>query len=155
MNSLAEHQGSWTGTNGFRLMPTDQPHVAAATADVSAGAGGNLALIAYTWSHPEAGEQSGLLVIGPGEAPGTAVAFWGDSWHQAPTPKTLLGTADSGVVALGYSYAEGWEWRITVDAADAGSLRLRMDNVVPPSVAAQGDGPLAYWAMDADLRRVP
>jgi hypothetical protein len=42
MGSLPAHAGAWIGTNGFRLMPTDSPHVAAATADVSTAAAGNL-----------------------------------------------------------------------------------------------------------------
>ena len=48
-------------------MPTDEPHGAPATADVSVAAGANVAVIAYTWSHPKDGAQEGLLTIAPDE----------------------------------------------------------------------------------------
>ena len=51
--SLAGHAGSWAGSNAFRLMPADEPHRAAATATVSVAAGGLLAAVAYTGSHPQ------------------------------------------------------------------------------------------------------
>ena len=35
MLAFSDHTGFWTGTNEFRLMPTDPPHAAVATADVS------------------------------------------------------------------------------------------------------------------------
>jgi hypothetical protein len=137
-------------------MPTDEPYAASATAEVSVAAGGHLAVIAYTWSHREDGGQDGLLVIGPDEAPGKVAALWGDSWHQAPAARLLHGAIDGAVITVGASYAEGWDWNISVDATDAGSLRLRMDNVVPASAAAaQGQQGGAYWAMDAELRRAP
>jgi hypothetical protein len=154
--TLAKHHGSWAGTNSFRLTPVDAPHVAAATAQVSSAAGGGLTTITYTWTHPEDGAVEGLLVVGAdddsGDEPGRVIALWGDSWHQAPQPRTLTGTFDESTVTVGYTYAENWRWIITVDTSDPEVLHLRMDNVVPESAAAQGYTPGAYWAMDAALR---
>lgn len=152
MNLLARHAGMWTGTNRFRLMPDDPAAEAAATAQVSLGAGGNLAVLAYNWSHLDDGAQDGLLVVGPDESPGEVVALWGDSWHQKPAAKQLRGTADHDTLTVGYSYGEGWEWRITLVADRPDVLRWRMDNVVPPSASGAAEV-LTYWAMDAELRR--
>src|SRR5512145_1460216 len=91
MQLLTRHAGMWAGTNRFRLMPDDPAAEASATAQLSLGAGGNLAVLAYTWRHPDDGAQDGLLVLGPDEAPGGVVALWGDSWHQKPAAKQLRG----------------------------------------------------------------
>jgi hypothetical protein len=72
-------------------MPADSLHIAAASMNVSTAAAGNLTAMTYTWSHPGDGAEDGLLVVGPNEGPGAAVALWGDSWHQAPEPKVLVG----------------------------------------------------------------
>lgn len=152
MDVLRSHTGSWTGTNRFRLMPTDEPYAAAATAQLDLGARGTLAVVRYTWTHEEAGPQDGLLVIGRQETAGAAVALWGDSWHQAPAAASLSGAADDTGVTLGYAYGDGWQWRVVLDVTDPRLLRLRMDNVVPAS-AVPGGEPLAYWAMDAELHR--
>lgn len=155
MGSLPEHAGSWTGTNEFRLMPADPPYVAAATAQVFIAAGGNLTTVAYRWSHPDDGAQDGLLVVGPeGEPPG-AVAFWGDSWHQQPDPTVLHGRLQDGVLVVGYAYGGDWRWEITVDATVPELLALRMDNIVPQSVATEGVVAGPYAAMVTELRRVP
>ena len=81
---------TWTGSNAFRLMPTDAAHDAVATAEVTEGAGGNLVSLAYTWLHPDDGAQDGLLVLGPAPED-SAVALWGDSWHQTPAAQVLTG----------------------------------------------------------------
>ncbi|HEU4807619.1 MAG TPA: hypothetical protein VFT01_05100 [Homoserinimonas sp.] len=153
MIPFAKHLGTWHGTNDFRLMPTDPFHTAPAGATVLRAAGGNLATITYNWAHPEDGEQSGQLVVGPGEEEGAVVGFWGDSWHQHPSPRMLLGTVENDVVTVGYEYAEGWWWRIIVDLTDQAALHLRMDNVVPE---AAGDATFtggAYSAMVTSLTR--
>ena len=69
MQLLTGHSGTWTGTNRFRLMPDDPAAEAHATAQLSLGARGNVAVVAYTWTHPADGEQEGLL--GSGATPGT------------------------------------------------------------------------------------
>lgn len=154
MSALTGHAGSWTGTNGFRLMPADPLHEAAATARVGDAAAGHLTEVAYTWSHPQDGAQDGLLVVGPGDAPGTVVAFWGDSWHQHPAPKVLDGATDGGIVTVGYSYSGDWRWEIVLDATAADALTLTMNNVIPESAAGDGMAAGAYPAMQTTLVRV-
>lgn len=155
MRFASEHRGSWTGSNGFRLMPTDSFSVAPATAEVSAAAGGNLVVITYAWAHSDDGAQEGLLVIGPPDEAGGVVAFWGDSWHQHPQPQVLTGAIEGAEVHLSYVYAAEWQWRITCDATEPGALRLRMANVVPESGATDDLAAGGYLAMDAELHRRP
>ncbi|NUR09830.1 MAG: hypothetical protein HOQ22_14150 [Nocardioidaceae bacterium] len=152
MQLLTRHAGTWVGTNRFRLMPDDAPAEADATARLTVGAGGNVATLAYTWAHAVDGPQDGLLMVGPGDVPGEVLALWGDSWHQKPAAAQLRGSAGDDTLTVGFSYAEGWEWRITLTADEPDVLRWRMDNVVPPS-PSRGPEPVTYWAMDADLRR--
>jgi hypothetical protein len=152
MLAFSAHTGSWTGTNEFRLMPTDPPHAAVARADVSCAAAGGLTTIAYTWTHPDDAEQDGLLVLGPDDDPDSVIALWGDSWHQSPAAKVLVGAIDGRQVRLDYQYADDWRWLITVDATDPEVLYLRMDNVVPESAAPDG-GAGPYPAMVARLLR--
>jgi hypothetical protein len=150
--ALTECAGAWTGANGFRLMPSDPLHDAPATVEVAMKAGGHLAAIAYTWSHPDDGAQDGLLVLGPaGDAPGVT-ALWGDSWHQSPEPRVCPGSGEGGLITVGYEYAPGWRWNITVDPTDPTALRLRMENVVPED-AAEGRAAVSYPAMEMTLRR--
>ena len=153
MDVLAGHAGSFSGSSAFRMMPTDEPHTAPATAQVSLAAGGNLALLSYTWVHAADGEQSGLLVLGRGGDENSAVAMWSDTWHQAPAATWLQGEIEGTTVTVSYSYAEGWEWIISVDAGQADTLRLQMDNVVPDSPGPEGRAGGRYWAMQAELTR--
>lgn len=150
--ALTDRAGPWAGTNGFRLLPSDPLHDAPATAEVARKAGGNLVTVTYTWSHPDDGAQDGLLVMGAGGDPGAIIALWGDSWHQSPEPRVCPGIAEGGVLTVGYEYAPGWHWEITVDPTDAAALRVRMDNVVPDD-AGEGTAAGAYPAMVMDLRR--
>ena len=155
MSFLPDHAGSWIGTNAFRLMPTDTPHAAAATADVSTAAAGNLTIIAYTWSHPDDGAQDGLLVVGPsGEAPG-AVAFWADSWHQQPDPVVMPGEVQGRLLTVSYAYGGDWRWQVTVDGTDLDALTIRMDNIVPESAVGEEGAAGAYSAMVTELRPAP
>lgn len=151
MGILEDHLGEWSGRNDFRLTPFDEPHEAAATATVSAAAGGLLTQIAYTWSHPESGEQSGLLVLSPGEEEPAVAAMWGDTFHQSAAATWLTGAREDGSVVLGYTYAGDWQWRIVIDAPELDRLTIRMDNVVPDSAAAEGYQPGVFWAMRAQL----
>ena len=153
MQALTRHAGLWAGTNRFRLMPDDPPAEADATAQLSLGAGGNVAVLAYTWTHPDDGAQDGLLVLGPDESAGGVVALWGDSWHQKPAAKQLRGATGHDTLTVGYAYAEGWEWRITLTAGRPDVLRWRMDNVVPPSVSGTAEAG-TYCAMDGELHRL-
>jgi hypothetical protein len=153
MQIFGKHLGTWQGTNDFRLMPTDSFHTARAGATVTMAAGGNLATIVYTWSHPEDGKQEGLLVVGPGEEEGAVVAFWGDSWHQHPSPQLLHGKVEGGVITLDYEYGDGWRWQIFVDATDEALFGIRMDNVVPDAGEGSDDRGVIYSAMVASLTR--
>ncbi|WP_174537388.1 hypothetical protein [Micromonospora chalcea] len=151
---LTDVTGSWAGTSGFRLMPADPLAESPATATVATAAGGHLTTVSYSWAHPDDGPQDGLLVIAAGEEPGSLVAWWGDSWHQQPTPMTLTGTADgAAAVELSAGYGGGWEWRITVDTADPATLRLRMENVVPADQTGADMPAGPYPVMVTDVRR--
>src|SRR3954447_24879218 len=72
--------GTWTGSNGFRLMPTDDLYDAPATAALSTAAGGHDLVVSYTWAHPVDGPQDGVLVVGsPEDEQKVVTAAWGDS----------------------------------------------------------------------------
>ncbi|MET7468429.1 hypothetical protein ACFYON_12805 [Micromonospora sp. NPDC005686] len=151
---LTDVTGSWVGTNGFRLMPADPLAESSAALTVATAAGGHLTTVAYSWEHPEDGPQDGLLVIAAGDRPGSLVAWWGDSWHQQPSPMTLTGEAGgAAAVEMTAGYAGGWVWRIVLDAAGPGTLRLRMENVVPTDEAGPGTPAGPYPVMVTDVRR--
>ena len=146
--------GTWTGTGGFRLMPGDELSGFPAALVVTAPAGGHLALVTYTWRHPDDGPQDGVLLAGPtGE--GTAVAAtWGDSWHQNPAPMALSGERSAeGSLDLAGDYGGGWGWRIHLGAAEGGELLLRMDNVVPADQATADVAAGPYPVMLVRVRR--
>ena len=150
MQALTRHAGLWAGTNRFRLMPDDPPAEADATAQLSLGAGGNVAVLAYTWTHPDDGAQDGLLVLGPDESAGGVVALWGDSWHQKPAAKQLRGATGHDTLTVGYAYAEGWERRITFTVppmtSAVGPPRSRPDpthDPLAPSCARSASTPRA------------
>ena len=128
MSLTVDRAGTWTGENAFRLRPGDAPHRAPASAVVQVS--GAMTTVAYTWEHPDDGPQAGLLALGPACAvPGTVVALWGDSWHQAPEARVLSGHVQDGVAVLAYDYAPGeWRWEVAL-VADSEALALRMDNV--------------------------
>ena len=151
MGILAEHLGEWHGTNAFRLTPDATPHEAPAVVRVSAAVRGLVTEVAYTWSHAEAGEQTGLLVMAAAEEAPGVLAMWSDTFHQSPSAAWLSGTSQDGTLTFVYSYAGDWQWHIVIDASDPARLGIRMDNVVPASAAAQGYPPGTYWAMNADL----
>jgi hypothetical protein len=132
----SQFMGTWSGTNGFRLMPDDDLSEFPATATVTTAAGGHLTLVAYTWRHPEDGPQDGVIVVGSTGEGDAVTATWGDSWHQKPEPRTLSGVrAADGSIGLEASYAGDWAWRILLETGD-GELRMRMDNVIPESYAS-------------------
>ena len=141
------------GSQETALFLTRGEHLARLAAEMrESAAGGLLAAVAYTWSHPQDGAQEGLLVVGTDEQPERAVALWGDSWHQKPAAKHLRGVTGHDTLTVGYAYAESWEWRITLTADRPDTLRWRMDNVVPPSASGTAEA-VTYWAMDGELRR--
>src|SRR5688572_4679286 len=91
MTTLADSAGAWVGTNGFRLMPTDEMAEFPATLDLRHAAGGHLTSVGYSWQHPTDGPQEGLLTVGGADDTGRLTAIWGDSWHQQPASMTLAG----------------------------------------------------------------
>lgn len=149
-DAFAAATGTWSGSNGFRMMPADPFSTRPSTATLTLAAGGSLVSFTYTWSHPEDGDHEGLLVAGPDDS-GGLVGLWADSWHQQPAPMSMTGSIDDrGELLVSGSYAGDWGWRIALAAADG--LTLRMENVVPESVAGEADaGP--YTVMLAELGR--
>ncbi len=149
MNPFDDRAGSWVGTCGFRLMPTDELALEASTAEASGEADGWGWLLRYTWTHPDDGVQSGVLLVGSPDDDGAISAGWVDSWHQKPRLRELVGVADEGGVHLEMEY-DGWGW--TIDVRRSGDdLTMTMHNVVPSGF---GDFEGAYLVMDAEWRRV-
>jgi hypothetical protein len=152
--ALSEFVGSWTGTNGFRLMPSDPLAESPATMTVTVAAGGHMTSVAYSWAHPDDGPQDGLLVIAPAGEDDSLVAVWGDSWHQKPTTMSLPGRPTAAdTIEFAAEYGGGWGWRIVFDLADAESPRMRMDNVIPADRATADKSAGPYPVMIMDLRR--
>ena len=151
---LPDSEGTWVGTNGFRLMPTDTLAEFPARLTVTSGAGGHLTSVAYWWQHPDDGPQDGLLVIGPSSEGDSLVALWGDSWHQKPAPMSLSGShAKGATLELEGDYGGGWRWRVIVDATDAENLRMEMDNVIPAEHATAEISAGPYPVMIMETRR--
>jgi hypothetical protein len=152
--TLAAFAGSWTGVNGFRLMPQDPLAELPATMAVTMAAGGHLASIAYAWEHPDDGPQDGLIVVAPAGDDGSLAALWGDSWHQKPMPMSLPGgPAADATFQFNGEYGGGWGWQIVVDATDAENLRMRMHNVIPADQATAEISAGPYPVMVMDVRR--
>ncbi|WP_131737820.1 hypothetical protein [Actinomadura roseirufa] len=146
MTFLDVFAGSWAGTNGFRLMPSDPLAEHPATLTVTPGAGGHLTSVAYTWRHPDDGDQEGMLALGEQED-GSLVALWADSWHQKPAPMTLSGKV------LEAQYEGGFAWRIVFEPTGPDELTMRMDNVVPPEYGTPEAPAGPYPAMLMNLHR--
>ncbi len=144
--------GTWRGTNGFRMMPTDEFHEAPATATVTTAAGGKVAVVTYTWEHPQDGPQDGVLLVGSPDAQQQKVnAAWADSWHQQPSILTLSGTLADGRLEVTADYGGGWEWTIVLEGENP--LRLTMHNVVPVEHATDEVAAGPYPVMVAELHR--
>ncbi len=151
---LSAYAGTWTGTNGFRLMPHDPLAEFPAAVTVTIAAGGHLTSVAYSWEHPDDGPQDGLLVIGTAGEDASLIAMWGDSWHQKPAPMSLSGSYQgAAAIELEADYGGGWRWRIVFDTTDPDTLRMRMDNVVPAEQATAEISAGPYPAMIMDVRR--
>ncbi|MGA5298446.1 hypothetical protein ACPCHT_00880 [Nucisporomicrobium flavum] len=151
---LSDFAGSWTGTNGFRLMPGDPLAEAPATVIVTTAAGGHLTLVAYTWVHPADGPQDGLIVVASAGEGGSLVAVWGDSWHQKPATMSLPGgPAGDATFEFTGDYGGGWGWRIRLDGTDADNLRVGMDNIIPAEYATAEKAAGPYPVMVMDVRR--
>ena len=55
---------AWRGTNGFRMMPTDELRSSPASATTSTAAGGHALILRYTWEHVSDGPQDGVVLVG-------------------------------------------------------------------------------------------
>ena len=124
--------GTWTGSNGFRLMPTDELYDAPATAELSTAADGHDLVVTYTWAHPADGPQDGVLVVGsPDDEQRVVTAAWGDSWHQKPAMLTLTGSLTQRRLEVTADYGGGWRWSISIDGSRDDRLALTMHNIIP------------------------
>ena len=151
---LGRLAGTWRGTNGFRMMPTDDMPEAPATAVVTIVAGGYDVVVTYTWNHPQDGPQDGVLLIGsPDEEQQTITAAWGDSWHQKPSFLVLSGSLVDGRVELTADYGGGWLWTIGLEGDSP--LLLTMRNVIPAEHATDEIEAGPYSVMIAELHREP
>jgi len=134
-------QGQWNGINRMRLLPTDDYDESKSTALVSGAGHDQFSTFTYTWENDD-GAQDGLLLVGEGETPGTAVGLWLDSWHQSQKWMDLVGTVDdTGNVDVEGTYPFGdvgtARWRIQIGLQSAESLRMTMEHFVPESVDKQ------------------
>lgn len=141
-------RGDLRGTCAFRLMPDDDFAESPSTASVTPAAAGAALLVAYTWRHPDDGEQAGTLLLGGLGDDGTVTAAWVDSWHQRVVG-LLHGLGGPGAVTVGYEYAPGWRWDVVV-AGEGDQVSLVMHNVVP---AGQDGFTGAYEVMRATWGR--
>jgi hypothetical protein len=138
--------GQRSGTCSFRLMPTDELVEAPSTLTVTEAATDRALALAYSWSHPEDGPQTGTLLLGVPVEDGVVSAAWVDSWHQRDVV-LLTGSSDPATVTVGYEYAPGWSWEIEVGGGDTTTLVMR--NAVPEresSPAVTYDVMRASWA---------
>ena len=146
--------GSWSGTNGFRLMPTDELFHAPAGARLTTAAGGHCLVLTYTWTHPDDGPQDGVLLAGSAPEGDEGVsAAWGDGWHQKPALLILTGTVVGHRLSLDAEYGGGWRWAIELDGGGDDVLRLTMYNVVPDEYATQESPAGPYPVMVGELQR--
>jgi hypothetical protein len=152
-NALARLAGNWAGSNGFRLMPTDDLEHAPATASVSIAAGGHDVVVTYTWEHPQDGPQEGVMLVGSPDEHGQVTVAWGDSWHQKPSILTLAGTQTAARLEVTADYGGGWKWTIGFEGDDP--LAMTMYNVVPAEYGTEENPAGPYPAMIAELRRTP
>lgn len=148
MNPLNQ-VGRWSGTCGFRMMPTDEFASAPSSAGSDAEADGFGWSLRYQWTHPQDGVQTGALLVGPADPDGVVAAAWIDSWHQKPHLGVLSGRAVEGGVHAAMEY-DGWGWTIDI-MGDGDDLRMVMSNVIPDGIDGAVPGP--YVVMDARWQR--
>ena len=136
----------FTGTNRFRMYPSDEYVGAESDAvlrEVADGCGHSLE---YSWMHPTDGPQRGVLLFGRPADDGVVTACLLDSWHQRSGPVTLRGVERHGRVEVGYEYGGGWGWLIDVGPTSQG-WSMTMSNVIPPDADGLAEG--AYEVMVA------
>jgi hypothetical protein len=152
--SFGRLAGSWSGSNGFRLMPGDELYEAAARAELIVAAAGYDLVLRYTWVHPADGPQDGVLLVGSPDDEGRVTAAWGDSWHQKPAIAVLNGSLIEGVLEVAADYGGGWRWMISVDGGRDDSLALTMHNVIPDELATDQEPAGPYPVMVSAFQRL-
>lgn len=126
------------GSGGFRLMPGDDMATGDASATLTPQADGHALVLTYSWTHPEDGPQTGVLLAGSPEQEGDAVeASWIDSWHQKPSPLHLTGTLESSALELSAFYSGTWGWQIRLDLGSPEATVVVMRNVIPEEALDQ------------------
>ena len=152
--SFGRLAGMWRGSNGFRLMPTDELSNAPATAELTTAADGHDLVLTYAWTHPEDGPQDGVLVAGsPDDQGQDFTAAWGDSWHQKPNLLVFTGTLTEGRLEVSADYGGGWRWVISLGGDRGDGLALTMYNVIPAEHATDEVPAGPYRVMVAELQR--
>jgi hypothetical protein len=146
--------GTWRGSNGFRLMPTDELYEAAATAELAVAAAGHDLVLTYTWVHPADGPQDGVLMVGSPDDDRHVTAAWGDSWHQKPPILVFTGLLTEHGLEVTADYGGGWRWMISLDGGRDDELMLTMHNVIPAEYATAEVAAGPYPVMVAELRRL-
>jgi hypothetical protein len=145
--------GAWRGTNGFRLMPTDDLYETPATAALTTAANEHVLVVTYAWTHPDDGPQDGMLVVGsPDDERQLVTAAWGDSWHQKPNLRMLTGTLGERRLEVTAEYGGGWAWMISLDGHRGDRLALTMYNVIPVEHATDEAPAGPYSVMVGELR---
>ncbi len=103
----------------------------------------------YDWSYKGKPHQ-GLLLLSDDADSSRCEISWMDSFHYANRMMLLTGAfAGEGEVNVRGSYpappGPDWGWRMTLDMPDAGTLVLRMFNIMPGEPEA--------WAVEATYHR--
>jgi hypothetical protein len=152
--SFGRLAGTWRGSNGFRLMPTDELYDGPATAALTTAADGHDLVLTYAWTHPDDGPQDGVLLVGsPDDERHVVAAAWGDSWHQKPSLLMLSGELARRRLEVSADYGGGWRWMISIDGDRDDRLALTMYNVIPAEHATDETPSGPYPVMVAELRR--
>ena len=141
----------FSGTNRFRMYPTDEYVGTESDAVLRAVADGCGHSLEYTWVHPTDGPQSGVLLFGLPEADGSVTASLLDSWHQRTGPVTLTGRERNGRIEVGYEYGGGWGWRIDLGPTPQG-WSMTMSNVIPRDADGLAEGPYEVMSAAWDAR---
>lgn len=149
---LAPLLGAWQGTNGMRLMPTDDYEQSPAGAEIAVTAK-SFVTINYTWA-TEGQTRDGLLLLSDSPEPDSVhlgvKAIWADSWHSSPAWMSFTGTRNgNGLLCLEESYpapaGPDCGWQIQIDPGAGVNSRITMHNLVP--------GHPAYQVVELTLQR--
>lgn len=150
MHPLTNAVGLWTGTNAFRLYPTDSLTPLPSSVTVAKEANGWAVSVRYEWEHESEGPQSGTLLISQPDDTGKINAALVDTFHHKPHLGILEGRAITHGVIVEMEY-DGWGWTIEL-THDGSELTMTMCNVIPEGINGAEPGP--YVVMDARWARL-